>query len=111
MSSPDMVGLLHPNPDQTAVDQTNHDVRLKEMNDQTLITMAQNLGNWMPMAELPKHYSQFTYATLKTMFWKRSERPGLERCSRMVGKKLFVCVPMFGLWLAGELPEQQGKAV
>lgn len=82
----------------------------QKTNNQILIEMAQNLNNWQPMAELPKHYSQFTYATLKTMFWKRSERPGLERCSRMVGKKLFVCVPMFGLWLAGELPEQQGKA-
>ena len=82
----------------------------QETNNRILIDMAQNLNNWQPMAELPKHYSQFTYATLKTMFWKRSERPGLERCSRMVGKKLFVCVPMFGLWLAGELPEQQGKA-
>lgn len=78
---------------------TNHD----------LIGMAQDLGNWMPMGELPKHYKQFTYPTLKTMFWKRAERPGLERCSRLVGKKLYINVPMFGLWLAGQLPEQQGE--
>ncbi len=80
------------------------------MNDQHLTVMAQNLSNWQPMSELPNHYNQFTYATLKTLFWKRTERPGLERCSRMVGKKLFINVPMFGLWLAGELPEQQDKA-
>ena len=30
------------------------------MNHSELITMAQNLNNWQPMAELPKHYSQFT---------------------------------------------------
>ena len=76
---------------------TNHD----------LIGMAQNLSNWMPYQDLPKHYPQFSHSTLKTMFWKRAERPGLERCSQMVGKKLFVNVPMFGLWLAGQLPEQQ----
>jgi hypothetical protein len=80
------------------------------MNETNLISMAQNLNNWMPMAEVPKHYSQFTYSTLKVLFWKRAERPGLERCSRRVGKKLFVNVPMFGLWLAGQLPEQQDKA-
>ncbi len=95
--------------DQTAVPQSNNDIRLKDMNEQNLTSMAQDLNNWMPMAELPKHYNQFSYATLKTMFWKRAERPGLERCSQMVGKKLFVNVPMFGLWLAGQLPEQRGE--
>ncbi len=77
------------------------------MNNQQFSAMAQDLGNWLPMSELPKHYNQFTYSTLKTMFWKRNERPGLERCSRMVGKKLFINAPLFGAWLAGQLPEQQ----
>ena len=79
------------------------------MNEVKMMEMVQDLNNWMPMDEIPNHYKQFTYTTLKTMFWKRSERPGLERCSRMVGKKLFVNLPLFGLWLAGQLPEQQVK--
>lgn len=74
-----------------------------------LIRMSQQLDNWMPYQELPEHYPQFSRSTLKTLFWKRDERPGLSRCARMVGKKLFVNVPMFGLWLGGQLPEQMGE--
>lgn len=79
------------------------------MKDMNLLAMSQDLKNWMPMVELPEHYPQFSKASLKHMFWKRDERPGLSRCSRLVGKKLFVNVPMFGLYLAGALPEQQGE--
>jgi len=61
-----------------------------------LIRMSQQLDNWMPYQELPEHYPQFSRSTLKTLFWRRAERPGLSRCARMVGKKLFVNVPMFG---------------
>ncbi|MBF4799416.1 hypothetical protein RE654_00125 [Aeromonas caviae] len=77
------------------------------MTNLELISMTQNLDNWVPMRQLPKIYKQFGYSTLKTLFWKRADRPGLERCSRLVGKRLFVNVPLFGLWLAGQLPEQQ----
>lgn len=79
------------------------------MNDPTLAIHAQNLKNWMELKKLPEIYPQFSYSTLKHLFWKRAERPGLERCSRMVGKKLFINVPLFGLYLAGALPEQQGS--
>ncbi|HHQ4733463.1 TPA: hypothetical protein ACSP3S_004002 [Aeromonas veronii] len=74
-----------------------------------LIRMSQQLDNWMPVRELPEHYPQFSRSTLKTLFWKREERPGLSRCARMVGKQMFVNVPMFGLWLGGQLPEQMGE--
>ncbi|BEE19545.1 MULTISPECIES: hypothetical protein [Aeromonas] len=77
------------------------------MNEMSLISMSQDLNNWVAMVELPKAYPQFSKASLKHLFWKRAERPGLERCSRLVGKKLYINVPMFGLWLAGQLPEQQ----
>lgn len=78
------------------------------MNDTTLAAHAQNLKSWMEMKKLPEAYPQFSYATLKHMFWKRDEKPGLNRCCRMIGKKLFINVPLFGLYLGGQLPEQQG---
>lgn len=78
-----------------------------EQND--LIRMSQQIENWRPFADIAEEYPQFSQSTLKTLFWKRDERPGLSRCARMVGKRLFVNVPMFGLWLGGQLPEQQGE--
>ncbi|MFQ2315845.1 hypothetical protein [Aeromonas caviae] len=79
------------------------------MSNIDLNAMAQDLGNWLPMAEIPARYPQFgKLTTMKHLFWKRAEHPGLERCSRMIGKKLFINVPLFGLWMAGGLPEQQG---
>ncbi|MGI2822007.1 hypothetical protein [Vibrio fluvialis] len=74
-------------------------------NDISLYAM--NLNNWVPSAELNTHYPQFSKATIKNLFWKRDEKAGLSRCYRQVGKKGFVNVPLFGLWLAGALPEQQ----
>ena len=79
------------------------------MNHIDLIRMNQQLENWKTISELADAYPQFSRSTLKTLFWKRDERPGLSRCARMVGKKLFVNVPMFGLWLGGQLPEQMGE--
>ncbi len=68
---------------------------------------AMNLHNWVVATELHNHYPQFSKATIKNLFWKRDEKVGLSRCYRQVGKKGFVNVPLFGLWLAGALPEQQ----
>ena len=79
------------------------------MNHIDLIRMNQQLENWKSISELADSYPQFSRSTLKTLFWKRDERPGLSRCARMVGKKLFVNVPLFGLWLGGQLPEQMGE--
>ncbi len=50
------------------------------MQDLNLIAISQDLNNWLPVTEIPKHYPQFNYLTLKAMFWKRAEKPGLERC-------------------------------
>ena len=71
------------------------------------IALAQRLDNWKPMSEVPKDFPQFSYPTLKTLFWKRNERAGLETCSQLVGKKLYINVPLFGLWLAGQLSSQK----
>ncbi len=77
--------------------------------DQAVTLHAMNLSNWIPLGEVHKHYPQFTKPTIKNLFWKRDEKAGLSRCYRRVGKKGFVNVPLFGLWLAGALPEQQQK--
>lgn len=73
------------------------------------IRISQRLENWKTISELAEQYPQFSRSTLKTLFWKREERPGLSRCARVVGKKMYVNVPMFGMWLGGELPEQRGE--
>ena len=79
------------------------------MDEKQINELMMDIKNWMPCQDLPKHYPQFSHSTLKTMFWTRAERPGLSRCARMVGKKLFVNVLMFGLWLGGQLPEQKNN--
>ena len=49
---------------------------------------------------------EIKYQQLKQFLWHRDETPGLSRCARMVGRKLYVCTPLFGAYLAGMLPEQ-----
>ena len=66
-----------------------------------------NLNNWMPMTTVPEVFSQFTQTQLKRLFWQRRKHPGLSSCYRQVGKRGYVCLPLFGLWLAGQLPEQK----
>lgn len=77
------------------------------MNEMTLTAHAQNLNNWMQMSKVPEHYPQFNRSTLKYLMSKRAERPGLARCARLIGKQLYVNIPLFGLYLGGQLPEQQ----
>ncbi|MGO2510050.1 MAG: hypothetical protein ACTH6Y_13850 [Vibrio hibernica] len=72
-----------------------------------LLSYTTNLENWKPTTELPEIYPQFTATQLKNLFWQRSKHIGLSTCYRQVGKRGYVCVPVFGLWLAGQLPEQQ----
>ncbi|MFT6928129.1 MAG: hypothetical protein ACJAZP_003778 [Psychromonas sp.] len=66
-----------------------------------------NLENWRPVRQLAKEYPQFTDTQLKRLFWQRNKYPGLSTCYRQVGKRGYVCLPLFGLWLAGQLPEQK----
>ncbi len=73
------------------------------------IRMSQQIENWQPVADIAKEYPQFSRSTLKTLLWKRDERPGLSRCCRIVGKRMFINKPLFGLWLGGQLPEQMGE--
>lgn len=67
------------------------------------------LENWRPIGEVAEDFPQFTQPQLKRLFWQRKKHPGLSTCYRQVGKRGYVCLPLFGLWLAGKLPEQQGE--
>ncbi|OED95175.1 hypothetical protein [Vibrio breoganii] len=66
-----------------------------------------DLNNWQPMTSVAEVFPQFTAQQLKRLFWMRDQHAGLSRCYKQVGKRGYVCLPIFGLWLAGELPEQQ----
>lgn len=79
------------------------------INDQINNYLA-DINNWQLVKEVPKHYPQFTDSQLKNLLWKRDEKAGLERCYRQVGKRGYLNVPVFGLWMAGLLPEQQKPA-
>ncbi|WP_112478747.1 hypothetical protein [Vibrio variabilis] len=72
-----------------------------QINDQI-----KNLQNWQPFDRVADSYPQFTKSQLKRLFWQREQHKGLSTCYRQVGKRGYVCVPLFGLWLAGQLPEQ-----
>lgn len=73
----------------------------------TLITLITQLENWVTLADLSNQQPQFTFSQLKRLFWKRGEDPCLESCCKLVGKRLYINAPMFGLWMAGELPSVQ----
>lgn len=76
--------------------------------DQDQITKyISDLSNWQPMKKVAETFPQFTSSQLKRMFWQRQQHQGLSTCYRQVGKRGYVCIPLFGLWLAGQLPEQQ----
>jgi hypothetical protein len=75
--------------------------------DQVTTLYTTDLNNWQPMAKVADIYPQFSPTQLKRLFWLRDQRKGLSTCYRQVGKRGYVCVPLFGLWLAGQLPSQQ----
>ncbi|MCZ0881309.1 hypothetical protein [Raoultella ornithinolytica] len=77
------------------------------MENITLIDLMQDLKNWQAMSDVPETYPQFKYPTLKTLFWQSDKHPGLSRCTRIIGKKRYINIPLFSLYLAGQLPEQQ----
>ena len=66
-----------------------------------------DLNNWQPMAKVTDSYPQFSPEQLKRLFWKREQHTGLTTCYRRVGKRGYINLPLFGLWLSGQLPEQQ----
>ena len=77
------------------------------MQDQELTQFITNLDNWIPQREIPNRYPQFSPSQIKILFWKRDEHPGLERCSRMVGRRMYINAPLFGLgWLANCPPNE-----
>ncbi len=65
-----------------------------------------DLNNWRVLTEIPSQYPQFSLSQLKHLFWKRKEHVGLSQCYRVIGKRAYVCLPLFGLWLAGELNQE-----
>ncbi|EGA67688.1 hypothetical protein [Vibrio brasiliensis] len=73
----------------------------------TIEPITSNLENWQPLTKVADSFPQFTQPQLKRLFWLREQHPGLSRCYRQVGKKGYICLPLFGMWLAGQLPEQQ----
>ena len=75
------------------------------MND--LNTLEQDLANWKLASEVASLYPQFTAPQLKNLIWKRNEYKGLSRCYKRVGKRGYINIPLFGMYMAGTLPEQQ----
>ncbi len=72
-------------------------------------SLEMNLNNWLPITKLHEHFPQFHQSTLKHLFSQREKKIGLSRCYRKIGRKGFVNIALFGLWLAGQLPEQQSE--
>ncbi|GLT15008.1 MULTISPECIES: hypothetical protein [Vibrio] len=71
--------------------------------------LAMDLNNWIPAIDVPKQFPQFTHAQIKNLIWKREHNPALNRCYRRVGRKGYINAPLFGLFMAGMLPEQRGE--
>ena len=74
-------------------------------NSELLDSHITNLDNWQPMAKVSEVFPQFTQPQLKRLFWQRKQHQGLSTCYKLVGKRGYVCLPLFGLWLAGKLTE------
>lgn len=79
------------------------------MGNHELVALSSDLNNWLPMRELSQQFPKFTYQQIKVMFWRKEDKPGLDRCARMVGRTQYINHRLFGLWLAGQLPEQQAR--
>ena len=72
-------------------------------NSELLDSHITNLDNWQPMAKVSEVFPQFTQPQLKRLFWQREQHIGLSTCYKQVGKRGYVCLPLFGLWLAGKI--------
>lgn len=71
--------------------------------------MFSDLSNWKTLVQLAELHPQFTRSQLKRLFWKRHELPGLTRCSKLVGSKLYINEPAFGLWLSGQMDSSDNQ--
>lgn len=69
-------------------------------NPDKLCEILSDLSNWKTLANLADENPQFSYSQLKTLFWKRTEHEGLSTCVRIIGNRLYINAPAFGLWLA-----------
>jgi hypothetical protein len=77
------------------------------MTNDNLLAFASNLNNWEPSNLLADRYSQFTHSQIKYALSKRNEDPALDSCCKLLGKRMYINVPMFSLWLANSLPMQK----
>lgn len=78
----------------------------KEPMTDAIKTISSDLENWQPLTKVAEIFPQFSQTQLKRLFWRRALYPGLSSCYRQVGKRGYICVPLFGMWLAGQLKEQ-----
>lgn len=75
--------------------------------DERLSALEQDLTNWKLASEVATLYPQFSAPQLKNLIWRRDDHKGLSRCYRRIGKRGYINIPLFGLYMAGQLPEQQ----
>lgn len=69
--------------------------------------LSRNLGNWLTLKKFVEQHPEFTYSQIRYLYLHRKKRTGLETCFRQVGRKGYGNPQLFGLYLAGLLPEQQ----
>jgi hypothetical protein len=79
------------------------------MQNSTVQQFTSDLSNWKPASKLHLHFPELelTPSKVKHLLWQRDKRVGLSSCCNKIGNRMYVCVPLFGLWLGGQLPEQQ----
>lgn len=73
-----------------------------------ILEIIKTAEHWKTQEQFVTENPQFKKSQIKNLFWKRDKHVGLSRCYRQIGKKSYICVPLFFMWAAGQLPEQQG---
>ncbi len=69
--------------------------------------LSRNLKNWVTLRKFVEDNPEFTYSQIRYQFQHRKGHVGLETCFRQVGRKGYGNPQLFGLYMAGLLPEQQ----
>ncbi len=65
----------------------------------------ENLNDWIPLSEVSENFPQFSKSQIKTLFWRRHKHQGLATCYRKIGKKGYVNIRRFAIWMGGGLSE------
>ncbi len=69
--------------------------------------ISRDLSNWVTLRNFVDENPEFTYSQIRYQFLHRKDQIGLETCFRQVGRKGYGNPKLFGLYMAGLLPEQQ----